>query len=97
MFDSVALASALLAVIFVSVVLSSRKPTQRSTFQSAFGTTAMALLCFVTGVLGLRIGTQDLSVHVTHTGWMRWWDLRAGAVLSVIALHFWRKALRSLA
>ena len=94
MIDSVALAAALLTVIFVSVILSTRQHAQRSTFQSAFGATTMAILCFVTGFLGLRLDKHELWVHVTPTGRVQWWDLLAGAVLSVVAFYFWRKALR---
>ena len=96
MIDSVALAAAVIAVIFVSVIVSSRKHTQRSTFQGAFGATTMAILCFVTGTLGLRLDKQDLWVRVTRTGRVQWTDLAVGAALSMYAFYFWRKALRSL-
>jgi hypothetical protein len=94
MIDSVALLAALVAVIIVLVIFSRRQHTQRSTFQSAFGATAMAILCFVTGILGLRIDKQDLWVRVTHMGTVQWKDLLAGAVFSVCAVYLWRKALR---
>jgi membrane protein implicated in regulation of membrane protease activity len=96
MIDSVALAAALVAVIFVSVIISSRQHAQRSTFQAAFGATTMAILCFVTGILGLRLDKHELWVRVTHTGTLQWTDLIASAVFSVCAIYLWRKALRSL-
>jgi membrane protein implicated in regulation of membrane protease activity len=79
------------------VTVFKRQHAQRSTFQGAFGATTMAILCFVTGVLGLRLDKHELWVHVSHTGTVQWLDLLAGAVLSVVAFYFWRKALRSLA
>jgi hypothetical protein len=75
-------------------MLSKRQRVQRSTFQSAFGATAMAILCLITGILGLRLEKHDLWTHVTRTGSVQWWDLLAGAVLSVCAFYLWRKALR---
>jgi len=96
MIDSVALGAALVAVILVSVIFSRRQHAPRSTFQLAFGATAMAILCFVTGFLGLRVDKQDLWVRVTHMGAVQWKDLLAGVLFSVCAVYLWRKAIRSL-
>ena len=63
-------------------------------FSSAFSTTAMAGLFLVTGLMG-----YSLSHGFFEGSWtdgLVWWEIRFSVVFALLAVHFWRKGLRSL-
>ncbi len=66
-----------------------------SPFSSAFSATAAATLFLVAGSIGCDLGKRDVISGI-WTGGVVWWEIWFGIVASVIAVYFWRKALRTL-
>ncbi len=62
----------------------------------AFSTTAAAILCLVSGIIGYQLGRH--ARFVAHTAWSPtaiWWEVYAGLGFAAAAAVLWRLALRS--
>jgi hypothetical protein len=68
-----------------------------NSFSAAFSTTLLALLLLVPGLSGYELHKSDWSfVRLTHSGAPVWWEIRFGIIALLLAIYFWRKALRML-
>ena len=71
---------------------------RQTPLSNAFGTTFLAVLMFVPGIMGYELHKSDWSfVRVTSEGSPVWWEIQIGIGATLFAVYFWRKAFRSLA
>ena len=72
-------------------------PSRHPSLSNAFGATFAALLFLVPGLMGYELHKSNWSfVRVTSAGAPVAWEIQLGALASLLAIYFWRKALREL-
>lgn len=91
----------LIGVLAIAAVLGlatrQRRAERNHPFSAAFGTTFVAVVMLVPGLLGFELHKSDWSfVRVTVSDGPVWWQVYLGLAFVLPAMYFWRKALRAL-
>ena len=74
-----------------------QRAERNNPFSAAFGTTFVAALLLVPGLLGYELHKSDWSImRVTVGDGPVWWQIYLGLAFVLPAVYFWRKALRAL-
>jgi len=67
-------------------------PWRKNPFHNAFAFTLISVSLIVANAVG-----YDFSRHGSQNRWVGppvWWELAAGTVLGIVAVFWWRRAMR---
>jgi hypothetical protein len=69
----------------------------RNPFHYAFGLTFFGSLVVVLGLFGCRLRKSNWSIVACTWSESAWWsDVAAGAVMLLVAVFFWKRALQTV-